>query len=1692
MKKEQKDFLNDIKNVEYYGSEAPNSELYKKFYDGLSSGKYKKPSEFFSSQEWIFGGMVKERFKAAFLWTADNCIKWQYDVSYWRRSMRTADYTVHIKNILHILRDFYNIMCIDADIADVLERNISEEETAYIDEHTWRSFGYTEEIIAYELDRKNERLEKVIEDIIIGEGKTLLSREIIRGIVKSENVRMHELLGKLLLAARLQEGLRQSICENADCGTVSAFLYLLRIIDENGLVRFSSVKRAVGTWTGILNPDMTSANETDRISVKSISLIKECVESEEVREKYLCSEDSMEIYTALWAYGFNEAKTAVEKVRELSEKGSHHQILTAGYFVSNMENAKFAHSMAKKIIAEHSSEADILAVYMPYFLGNWNSWSIRNKKKELCVYDEKRNYKDRSEALKYYDILWGIFEDMPKKTIDFSPCIFPWYSASLTKSCVAEKICITSKIIDDDDKTDKCLEIIKDCDTSVRASITWLMLEKPKSSLQKKILTEMLGDRESYTRDTAYKLICDITPESENYLQMESMLRYKAADIRSNLISLLYKQDDEALYNTAERLTNDKKEEKRTAGLDIIMQLSKDEKRQSLFERCRELALNISKPSTKEKILIDSILGETENTADESELFSECDRYSAEVPDDEFTKECVSVFMRYFPESKLGNSLYPDIYKEKKKNGFISKIVENISGKDADMCDAYAVSVGLCRKLDELMQGHRNDEFFIKGEAHTIDGNLFYETLDDGSTQIPFIPLWEKFYEENIKSPELALNMYIALMSYTDPVKMAVEYGEYIESLYGKGFSKYSLTFTYSSKISSVLNFFIVKYISEEDKKKIAYALILWIIKNVPDEKMLIKETTNGYTYNNLFVRHNQIFPVLRNFYNKKSNDCFALKFNFDRKLSICKEWNGYYINAFRMSADEYILAAYNGIISEKALYCYIFDDENTADSLEVLSGISSVLNDEGRQVSQRGGYYSWRVNSRVRRVKELLSKNNDEPYTDEERKLLEFADNVYHKVINVILSAELTRGDSETKYSKAVMKTERIYGIENFVKILSALGSDTLERSTWYYYNSNVSKKQSLSHLLSVCIPYGSDNAEKLKQLIKGTDITEKRLIEAALYSPEWIDIVGEYLKWDGFKSACYYFMAHMNERFDGRRKAIIAKFTPLTENELSQGSFDINWFRNAYETLGEKRFNVIYNAAKYISDGTKHSRARKYADAVLGKFETESTQNEIIAKRNKDLLMAYTLIPLKNEDDICERYLYLQKFLKESKKFGSQRIASEKKAVDISMQNLAINAGYADVTRLTLRMETKLIDDSRELFEDKAVDDIIIRLQVDEYGKAEIICSKNGKALKSVPARLKKNEYIMRISDTKKALTEQYRRTRQMFEQAMEDSVVFTAGEIRALRKNPVVLPIIKNLVFIFDGKIGFLDEKNMTDYAGNEFMVKDSAEVTVAHPVHIYKDGHWTEYQKYLFDRRIVQPFKQVFRELYIKTDEEMKMTHSLRYSGNQIQPAKTAACLKSRRWVADIEDGLQKVYYNENIVARIYAMADWFSPADIEAPTLEWVEFCDRNTWRPVEIEKIPDIIFSEVMRDVDLAVSVAHAGGVDPETSHSTIEMRSALLGFTLPLFKADNVKLIGSHAHIEGKLGEYTVHLGSGVIHKKGGAMINILPVHSQHRGKLFLPFADDDPKTAEIVTKVLMLADDSKIKDPTILSQIK
>ena len=1662
---------------------SPESVMYSEFKKYIEEKG--APSGFIEEKmPEIFDGYINSKHKKHLLYTLDHLHERIYTVGYYRRSMRSGSAEIIADFSLRKIKAFATRDYVPDDVCDYLEDKVPEEVLG--NKMFLNINGALADIIAAEIDFGNERLIGILTDCINGDNDVVMDREYISAIVRSHAQKMYELLGKLLCAARLQEGLRQAICETMDEGTPDAFIYLTKVIIDNNFIRFSSVKRAFAVWLGFLQYDVT---KLDRISNKMSEYVYSCITDRTKIEEFLDSEDSLKIHVALWSIGFYEVRDLVDKIYEIVEKGSRHQVISASFSVGIVHEDFLYNRCALPVIRKYRDDNEVLAGYMNYFMKGYDS-KLYNRNFSATDY-----FTNAEEAEEYYDILKGIYNDISGKKATFDPYIFEWYNAELTKSQLIIRMAYIAATLKDDAKKDEICGMLKDASPDDRHRIIEYILGEPNTKIQRETLTAALCDKAEYVRKTAYDTLekCKDKITSENYMQMEEMLRYKAADAREKLIKLLMEQDDEALCGTIERLLSDKKEEKRTAALDMVINLTKEETRKELFEKVAKAAAAIENPSTKEKILLESIC--PSDTAKENAetmreaLFTENDIYEPGDADGEMSDKCIKTFMDYFPDSDVGRALNSAVYKK----GILG-LFKDVVGNKKD-CASFETAYSDLKKFGAFIKEHEKDEFRgCNGEMTLVGGNVwsFYTDGENGERTIPFKDMWMRYIKENIPDKCRFYRMYLLSMDLSEYGNIFMS-DEIVEKLYGNGFSK-QVGFDYRGHAARIISELIDLFVPKKDRQLIALSVAMYFVEAVPLQELYKTNSDRYYRHVSRIsaVRISRVIASVDRMDDEMLSFTFPLMNKLYRKHRAAnpseKEKTGYYDGYYHQdpSYPDYmkplpqvvIYAGYRNIITKGQMYSILFDEKNIGGAIEFITSAIIAIREKDRLVSARQRGYYW-----MNRLVGNICEKADDGF-------LKFIDEVYEKVIGEILYIELRRGDSQTRYSEKISKIRRIYGIENFVAILSALGKETLDRSMYY---GRSSKKSALSMLLAVCIPTDDDNADKLAELIKKTDITEKRLIEASLYSTEWLEIAEKYLGWDGFASGCYYFIAHMDEYFDNKKQAVIARYTPLSGEELRAGAFDVEWFKSAYKMLGQKRFDIIYGAAKYISGGTKHSRARKYADAALGKYEPDEIREKIIDKRNKDLLMAYALIPIKNEDDICSRYTYIQQFLKESKKFGAQRSASEKQAVEVALQNLSINAGYADVTRLTLRMETKVIEDCRELFDEKEIEDITVKLAVDDYGKTSVVVTKAGKKLKSVPTKYKKDEYIKKLSDTKKKLTDQYRRTKQMFEQAMEYGEKYTSEELALLKDNPVAYPIIRDLVFAEEksGKIGFFDNGVLTDHEGKETKLKKKDLLTVAHPYHIYKDGHWSEYQKILFEKGVIQPFKQVFRELYVKTDEEMEMLDSRRYSGNQIQPKKTMAALKSRRWVCDIEDGLQKIYYKENIVATIYAMADWFSPADIEAPTLEWVAFYDRKTSKRKKIKDIPDIIFSEVMRDVDLAVSVAHAGSVDPETSHSTIEMRAALLGFTLPLFKLSNVKVEKNHAHIKGKYGNYSVHLGSGVVHKMGGTMINILPVHSQHRGKIFLPFADEDPKTAEILTKVLFLAQDSKIKDPSILSQL-
>ncbi|MCR5124272.1 MAG: DUF4132 domain-containing protein [Treponema sp.] len=1675
------------------------------------------PISFFERTEFkaVMNACIPDKTtREKFALITEKCNQFQYSFGFYRRSVRSKNYGYSIRSCIRLMYDYYAFSIFGVSVSGYLKDELTNE-MLDLKRSRMRQYSGTMQIpnedmiIAAELDYdlkhagKGE-LHKTIEDIILGDNNTsAITVPIIRGILKSDDKELHELLGKLLLAARLQEGVRQAICENMDSGTASAFETLFSVIIENNLIRYSGVKRAVATWIGIFNE-----NAFERISNKTLSLMNELLHDEKRRRECLESDDAMELIVALWATGFFEAENAFAELKKIVENGRRNQVLVASYFNKSLHSRYLYAPVSENAVEKFSDDLEVVASFLPTYLDN--IFEFR------CVWDAEVNgtkyyygrrnmilpspwfYGDKERTKRHVQILVDVLHKLgsSKKPKVFEGCAFPWNDVQVSKEEIADRICVMAIRTPGIVEKDIAYEAIEN--SSFGAIAMKKMLDVRMEKEDKEFALKAMGIKT--LRDTAAQMLEEVTLQKDDVIFLESLLHYKDSSLRFHIKNLIAGQNDAGFEESILRLLSEKQEGKRFAALNLISELKDgklSEHKSVSYAKFEKAVMSIPKPTEKEQILIKSIY----KSGGENEKYSD-------VP-----KNVDSLY----DENNITRFSLSEIHVD---TAVIDSICDADRKKLASIIDAF----------DELVEKHR-DDFYTDayGNDHTLGERSEYckfgslcktdREYDAGKKYIdryPFKDLWLEFYGTQIKNQKTLMQLY------------------FLSNL---------------PKQSGLIKSFIQSFLpSDEDNsegKRLCQNATNDIFGKLSETNIGEHEYFSPYTGYRTSLFKDVIEILAYTFLDGEfiRNLILGLKY---RILTRTAEKNLWYVPNSEWDKDSHCVLneihAINDIDSEfsinRSMNCFLvgeeMDDAEFSDWFKLMFALAEHVG-YARHVSSDGRRYArWHGTDglypkdyfrayklglitkdtmfygiiRVHTLSESLDSASFYESSD-----IEFFE-VYMKIHDTIIQNELKRGDSESECSKFVDSVKAVYGAESVIPLIQSLGKTPFERNSIWGYESKVSRTHCLSHLIRISKPSKEDDATKVSELVKEYKVPVQKLYDLAMYAPAWIPLLSEVLGVPSLESGCYYFIAHMNISWgDKRDSAKIAKYTPLSIEELNKGAFDLDWFTEVYSEIGEEVFDRLYESAKYITDGIKHSRSRKFADAALGRVSEIELEKEIVRARNKDLVMSYPLLPLGNlnetekSEQILHRYEFIQKFKKESRQFGSQRRQSEGEAVEIALENLSRSAGYTDVNRLNLNMESALIEKVREDFEWQDAENYEIRIRIDENGKPSVECRKKGseKSLKSVPAALKKSEKAVQLQEVHKRLKQQHERTRAMFENFMTDKIELPANEIASLLKNPVVSPIVSSLVFVCEKCTGLLftkeeNEKNeekifLRDFDGSESEIEVGTVLRIAHPFDLFKSGNWHGWQKFIFDEKIVQPFKQVFRELYLKLSEELENDSSQMFAGNQIQPNKAAATLKSRRWICDYESGLQKVFYKQNLIAEIYAQADWFSPADIECPAVEYVSFrrrrADENSSWNVKIREIDDIVYSEIMRDVDLAVSVAHAGSVDPETSHSTIEMRRAICEFTLPLFKIQNVRFEKNFAFVKGSRAEYTVHLGTGVIHKTAGGLINIVAVHSQQRGKLFLPFVDEDPKTAEILSKILLLARDESIKDPYILEQI-
>lgn len=1485
------------------------------------------------------------------------------------------------------------------------------------------------DLLALEIDEGNEAVINSIREIVYGDNNVgLITHGLIKGLLMSRSNEAHKWAGDLLIAARLQEGLRQVIVECMDEGSREGFLYILKIIIDHNLARFSSVVRALDVWTGL-----GIAAEKPAVIKKCLQTGYRCLTESGYAGECLMSGDTMHIYMGLWSVAFDDIMMIENRINPLLSANEKYKKITALYFLCQIQFPWYQHKLAVPLLDDPDYEVKCWAL-MNLF-ADANHTSIRPEHRDILG-----KYKEIDDVCGLEELFYKLkdmLENMSGKEMVSRESVFPWLVLTVSSDEIIVKMLLAISGGEQDDKVDLMLDYRDKMSVETRGVFVDTFLSNPKTEKQKTAMVDFLGDKSPYVRSVTSKIVERITLSPDDYKTIECLLQYKSGDLRKNAIRMLLRQSPDTLLESVGRLLEDNNEHKHLAALEIIAAVNNDPKFKGVWREFRQMAVALSGTSQKTRVMAEKI------TNNNLPVYTAAEGFGLYNP-----KLCISLPEIHCPKGFSPKDILTSSPDEIKNTLLaFSELIDKYRDFEYEVEDWN----GVCQKVilggeDYLrrINYHKTGDSAITLDAYPLSGVWREAAKGFRLTTEKLLEILFAYNFYHLHRTKKTQEWYDALLTDLFPFKYK-ELNETIKEL------------PYSNHISSIFGALI-----NESPKPEVFSLCRDMSRYIFN-KTPVKHFAENYLQENSHVYHyggrtscladaQEIsfwYSKMRDsIYDDQSFiECFQTGYAFYRA-------SGFKSHTCLRLAD--FDRAFNmGLVDENEIYAELCGRPASPENLKILTNTE---------------FHSHKSVSTCQKLKELGKR-----------------------VVERIVGIELKRGDMTTEVSHLAPSVYKCSGARFFVDILVGAEKDTYVRG-YNFMGDDTTKKEIFSHLLKCCYPAGGEDENTLRELLKNLKVTQKQLIDAAMYSPQWIDIVEKHLNWPGLKSACWYFHAHVNETFSREKETIVARFSPISPQDFKNGAFDIDWFNEAHSALGENRFKMVYDSAKYIAGGGLHKRSQLFADAVLGKIGVKQAEKVITEKRNKDYVLCYGLIPLGNDNkDTLHRYEFLHGFLQESRQFGAQRRESEAKAVSIALENLARNAGFSDVTRFTWNMETQKIRSIEQYLKPVKVGDIDIFINFDELGKAAIALIKDGKALKDIPSRLKNDEYVKEIKAVHKSLKNQYSRARITLEKAMESGGVFTAGELQNLSQNPVIYPLIQNLVFKSGSKLGYFRDETLIDTGNRRYELQPEDNCIIAHPVHLYKSGEWVAYQRNIYDRKIIQPFKQVFRELYRPNADEIESrTISRRYDGYQIQPKKAVALLRSRGWTANYDEGLQKVYYEENIIAQIYARADWFSPADVEAPALEGVVFLDRKKDTLVPFTDVPEIIFSEIMRDVDLVVSVAHVGGVDPEASLSTTEMRTVIITEMLRLLKLTNVEIKGAHAFISGILGQYTVHIGSGVVHKMASGAVNILPVHSQHRGRIFLPFVDEDPKTAEIISKIIFLAEDAKIKDPSVLDQIR
>lgn len=1471
-----------------------------------------------------------------------------------------------------------------------------------------------------------------------------------------------EFTEQLLLAAQRQEGLRQSILEAVDEAHPQAFRRMVGVVLDHNLIRFASVARAAGVWFGeeeeVENPKKLKGD---------LVACRELLADPAARKKAIDKGDALTAYRGLWAVAFEDAETALKAAAPLLR--------------DKTPARRFA---AAKLIAETG-----LPEGVPLLMPLLTDPEPRVVSLALNFFQGLRDEDD--DGLKppadLFERVEQVIPSLPAKAKELKPLVPGWPVPDLGQNVAAEVLlnCLGRR------PAERLLPHLPVMDEYERVRALEKLCEpRTLSGKVRQTLLAIAGEPNRYVREAAMKYLKRSKVAEDEVPTLEGYLTRKTADFRRSVFELLLNRPDKLVLGSIDRLLAAGDANRRAAGIELARRMVDAERTaEPVRERLRDFREARGKRLAKaEDEAVEAVLdpaARPPTLEDGLGLFDPADRSPPEPP-------------------------------KNRKVRFVTP-----------------AAVALLKSLDEFIHEHRDTTFTdtrIKDKpeekvlgaidfAWNFPGPDAKFTAEQDRANLPLLGLWEGWWASRPASTRDADGL--ELLRAVNLPTVEVREGEEGDDDRGddddddrkptpalKAMNKAReaispgrpVPLRYDGLVDALADWLLKLYppAGAADFLLDAAETALALVPPLVVEQTQLARTDDGGDDD--FDDDDDDNPVA----NWRQEDEFEDWLNraerhrgqdgwtaaHDARLFKLFRWRDEPIpGAERLRPDTDVLLA--GYAAGAATLADVYDHLI------------------GPRPKERWGTGFQSLNHFT---------SPGETRLDGHPELRE----AVNRVVERVVEAELARGETPTDATRAANDVRGLTGMDTLLRLLAGLGKHGFAQGSRYTASEN--KPAVLTHLIRVTLPAEADTPEAfaaaVERAVADGLFPVERVAELGLANPRWVNHVAAAVGWPGYEEAVYWFIAHTgNEgRLDGDEedddddddpqpkadrpespwRAIVKARTNLTAEQLAEGLIDVAWFHAAYAAVGsDDRWDAIEAAAKFLGYGQGHKKAARLADVLLGRTKKKELVDAIRTKYLKEAVRHLGLLPLpeppvQRQAELADRYAVLKGYERYARGLSSLSKEPAMQAARLGLENLAVTAGFPDPVRLEWAVTAGEAADILSGSAKATVGAVTAALTLSEAGEPEVTFTQGGTAVVKLPKDFKKNPKVADLLERKKAVARTLFNSKRSLEQAMCGGGTFTAAELKQLMAHPLVRPLLDRLVLKTAVGMGYPVKGGtaLKDFAGKTTPVKAGDEWGIAHPLDLLKSKAWPEWQADCFRAERVQPFKQVFREVYVVTAAEREdADRSRRYSGQQVNERQAMALLAGRGW--STRDGVSKLFREANLVATVAFDRGWTTPADAAAPAVREVAFRRRGDWQPVKLTAVPPALFSEVMRDLDLVVSVAHVGGVDPEATQSTTEMRAALVRTTCGLLKLNNVKVDGKHALIQGEYGSYSVHLGSGVVHKQPGGSLCVVPVHAQHRGRLFLPFADDDPRTAEVVSKVLLFARDTDIQDPTILQQI-